>query len=231
MDTLTSLIDLFLHLDKHLVELAVTYGLWLYAILFLIIFCETGLVITPFLPGDSLLFAVGALSAGGALEVHKTVVLLIIAAILGDSVNYYIGKRAGTWLLGAWGGRLIKKEHVVKTEKFFERYGGKTIIFARFVPIIRTLAPFMAGVGSMDYSKFLIFNISGGIAWVALFIYGGYLFGGLPIIKNNFSLVILAIIIISLLPPLIEAVRERKRSRVSDADVSVAPECRSKKIS
>jgi len=215
MDTIATIVDLFLHLDKHLVGVAAAYGPWLYGILFLIIFCETGLVVTPFLPGDSLLFAVGALAAGGALEVHRTVVLLIVAAILGDSVNYYVGKRAGAWLLGAWRGRLIKKEHVVKTEKFFERYGGKTIIFARFVPIIRTLAPFMAGVGSMDYSKFFIFNISGGVAWVVLFVYGGYLFGGLPIIKNNFSVVILAIIIISLLPPLLETVRERLRGRIS----------------
>lgn len=211
MEVLAQFIDLFLHLDRHLGELAISYGPWLYAILFAIIFCETGLVVTPFLPGDSLLFAVGALAANGALEIHRTVLLLIVAAILGDGVNYAIGNRAGSWLINLWGGRLVKKSHLEKTQSFFDKYGGKTIIFARFVPIVRTLAPFMAGIGTMQYSRFLLFNVIGGVAWVTLFAYGGYIFGGLEFVKKNFTLVILAIIVLSTLPPLIEAVRERKR--------------------
>ena len=212
MEFLKEVLDFFLHLDKHLAEILARFGNWTYLILFLIIFCETGLVITPFLPGDSLLFAVGALAALGSLDVKVLIVLLCIAAIVGDTVNYWIGKYVGP---RAFSGniRFLKKEHLDRTHAFFERHGGKTIILARFVPIIRTFAPFVAGVGAMSYPRFIAYNVIGGVVWVNLFVLAGYLFGNLPTVKENFTLVIMVIILLSVLPIVIEFVRARKAAR------------------
>ena len=200
------LIEFILHVDQHLLEFVRNYGVWVYAILFLIIFVETGLVVMPLLPGDSLLFAAGAIAATGAMDPVLLSVLLIIAAVMGDSLNYqighYIGPRVFNMKL-----RFINRDHLLKTQSFFEKHGGKTIIFARFMPIIRTFAPFIAGVGSMAYSRFLMFNVVGGMAWVLSFIWLGYFFGNLPVIKDNFTYVIFAIIILSLMPAVIEFVR------------------------
>ncbi len=203
------IIDLFLHLDEYLTEIIQDYGAWTYLILFLIIFLETGLVVTPFLPGDSLLFAAGVLAAGGSLEVGFLFLLLATAAILGDTVNYQIGHYVGPRIFEQERIRFLKKEHLERTHAFYEKHGGKTIILARFMPIIRTFAPFVAGVGSMTYSRFLSFNIVGGIIWVAMFTFAGYFFGNIPIVKDNFELVILAIIAISVLPGVIEFFRHR----------------------
>ncbi len=208
MEWIHSAIDFFLHLDKHLDEIVRNYGTWTYAILFAIVFAETGLVVTPFLPGDSLLFTAGAISALGSMRIEVVALVLTIAAILGDTVNYWIGQFLGHRLL-AWG-KLIKKEHIDRTHAFFEKYGGKTIIIARFVPIIRTFAPFVAGIGSMNYAKFLAYNVIGGILWVAICVGAGYLFGNHPFVKKNFSLVVLAIIFISILPAVIEYIRHRR---------------------
>lgn len=208
MEWIHSAIDFFLHLDKHLDEIVRNYGTWTYAILFAIVFAETGLVVTPFLPGDSLLFTAGAISALGSMRIEVVALVLTIAAILGDTVNYWIGQFLGHRLL-AWG-KLIKKEHIDRTHAFFEKYGGKTIIIARFVPIIRTFAPFVAGIGSMNYAKFLAYNVIGGILWVAICVGAGYLFGNHPFVKQNFSLVVLAIIFISILPAVIEYIRHRR---------------------
>jgi len=210
MEFLKKLLDIVLHLNRHLDSWAQDYGLWIYAILFLIVFCETGLVVTPFLPGDSLLFAVGALAAGGRLDVWLVSALLITAAILGDTVNYWVGKFAGEKLQRRFP-RLIKPEHLARTHEFFERYGGKTIIIARFVPIVRTLAPFVAGAGKMTYPRFMMFNVTGALLWIGLLVPAGYFFGTLPWVKKNFSAVILAIIFISMLPGVFEIWRERKR--------------------
>ncbi len=199
MDLLKQLVDLFLHLDKHLAEVISQYGVWTNALLFLIVFCETGLVVTPFLPGDSLLFAAGTFAALGSLDVTTLFLVLSAAAILGDSVNYWIGSRIGP---RAFTGkvRFLKQEHLRKTETFYEKHGKKTIILARFVPIIRTFAPFVAGVGSMRYAAFLAYNVIGGVLWVGLFVFSGYFFGNIPQVKRNFSFVILAIVLISVLP-------------------------------
>ncbi len=202
-------IDVILHLDEHLLELTQAYGVWVYAILFLIIFCETGLVVTPFLPGDSLLFAVGSLAALGALDLVTVLVLLFLAAVLGDTVNYWIGAYVGPKVFTTGHSRIFKKEHLDKTHSFYERYGGKTIVIARFVPIVRTFAPFVAGIGAMTYRKFFAYNIGGGLLWVCSLVLAGYWFGNLPFVKNNFSLVIGMIILISLLPGIIEYVRHR----------------------
>ena len=208
VEALPALIDLFLHLDKHLAAIVMDYGVWTYTILFLIVFCETGLVVTPFLPGDSLLFATGAIAATGALDPITISVLLIIAAILGDAVNYFIGSRVGLKVFDR-NSRFFRLEHLQRTQKFYEKYGGKTIIIARFVPIVRTFAPFLAGVGTMNYSRFALYNVTGAILWVVLFITAGFFFGGLPIVKNDFSLVIMAIIVISVMPAVIEVIRAR----------------------
>ncbi|MBI4719099.1 MAG: DedA family protein, partial [Planctomycetes bacterium] len=197
MDVLTGFIDLFLHLDRHLASVIETYGGWTYAILFAIIFAETGLVVTPILPGDSLLFAAGTFAQLGRLDPFLMFALLSAAAILGDTVNYWVGKYLGHKVVGGRLGRWVKKEHIDRTHAFFEKYGGKTIILARFVPIIRTFAPFVAGVGVMTYGSFLAYNVIGGLAWVGLCVSAGYYFGGLTVVQNNFSLVILAIVIIS----------------------------------
>ena len=210
MDLIYSLIDFILHIDDHLVEIVNNYQTWTYLILFLIIFAETGLVVTPFLPGDSLLFATGAIIAKPETDLNVFLMwgLLMVAGILGDLVNYHIGKYIGP---KAFSGKytFLKKEYLDKTEKFYEKYGGKTIIYARFVPIVRTFAPFVAGVGSMSYAKFASYNIIGAILWVTSFLFIGYFFGGLPIIKDNFTLVVFAIIILSILPPIIEVIKEK----------------------
>jgi membrane-associated protein len=201
--------DLFLHLDEHLNQIVTTYGVWTHLILFAIVFAETGLVVTPFLPGDSLLFAAGALAALGSLDLWLLVVLLIGAAILGDTVNYWVGAWIGP---RAFSGnvRFLRKDYLDRTHAFYEKHGGKTIILARFVPIIRTFAPFVAGVGAMSYPKFITYNIVGAVLWVGLFVPLGYLFGNMPTVKENFSLVILAIIAISVMPIAVEAIRARR---------------------
>lgn len=208
MDILMSLVNFILHIDIHLVELISTYGVITYAIIFGIIFIETGLVLTPFLPGDSLLFATGALAALGSFQVWFILPLLIVAAILGDTSNYWIGHFFGEKMI-ANPKIPIKKEHIEKTNAFFAKHGGKTIILARFVPIVRTFAPFVAGVGKMHYATFISYNIIGGIAWVTIFILAGYFFGNIPSIKHNFSIVVMAIILISVVPMVIEAVKHK----------------------
>ncbi len=206
------IIDFVLHIDKYLGEFIQQYGTLTYVILFLVIFCETGLVVTPFLPGDSLLFAAGALAAidtTGTLNVFFLFALLAFAAVIGDTVNYMIGAKFGTKLFD-YNIPLLKKEHLDRTYEFYEKYGGKTIILARFVPIVRTFAPFVAGVGSMNYSRFITFNIIGGVAWVAIFLFLGYVFGNVPFVKQNFEIVTLAIVLISVLPMVFEYIRSRR---------------------
>jgi membrane-associated protein len=210
METLKVLLDFILHLNVHLEVLVANYGIWVYAILFLIVFCETGLVVTPFLPGDSLLFAAGAIAAGGGLDLWLLMGLLVVAAILGDTVNYWVGDTVGHKLVARYP-RLLKRQHLDKTHEFFERYGGKTIIIARFVPIVRTFAPFVAGVGEMTYARFMSFNVVGALLWVVLLVPAGYFFANVTFVKENFSLVILAIIFLSILPAIIEFWRERRR--------------------
>ncbi len=211
MEFILQLIDIFIHLDRYLGEIIRNYGGWTYAILFLIIFMETGFVVTPFLPGDSLLFAAGAFAGLGDLNVLTLFVLLAFAAVLGDTVNYWIGHYIGP---RAFSGeiRFLKKEYLDRTHNFYEKHGMITIILARFVPIVRTFAPFVAGVGSMSYGKFFSYNVIGGIAWVALFTFMGYFFGNLPIVQNNFSLVVIAIILISVIPAVTEFLKERRRT-------------------
>ena len=207
MDLIRDFIDLILHLDKHLFDLCTMYGAWVYAILFVVIFCETGLVVTPFLPGDSLLFAVGTLAAINALDLTTSVVLLILAAVLGDTVNYWIGDFVGPKVFHQENSRFLNKEYLIRTHTFYEKHGGKTIIIARFLPIIRTFAPFVAGIGSMTYKRFLLFNVVGGALWVLLFIPAGYFFGSVPFVKNNFSLVIIALVLIPGIPAVVEVIR------------------------
>ncbi|MGL5759046.1 DedA family protein [Plesiomonas sp.] len=211
MALLSSLIDFILHIDVHLTMLVAQYGLWIYGILFLIIFCETGLVVTPFLPGDSLLFVAGTLAATGQMDAHLLVVLLIIAAITGDALNYSIGRLFGERLFSNPHSRLFKRQHLERTQQFYARHGGKTIIFARFVPIVRTFAPFVAGMGRMHYRHFAVFNVIGGIVWVTGFVYAGYYFGNIPVVKQNLELLILGIIFVSVLPGIIEFWRQRRR--------------------
>jgi membrane-associated protein len=215
MEFIAKAVDLFLHLDKHLGALSQQYGVWTYAILTLVIFCETGLVVTPFLPGDSLLFAAGALAAlpASPLRVEYLFLLLTAAAIVGDTVNYWIGNKVGP---RAFSGNIkfLNTKHLERTHEFYERYGGKTIIIARFVPIVRTFAPFVAGIGSMTYGKFILYNVVGAILWVAICLFGGFFFGNLPFVKENFSVVILAIIFISILPGLYEFLRHKREARL-----------------
>jgi membrane-associated protein len=212
MDLVYRLLDVLLHLDQHLAELIQQFGPWAYLILFLIIFCETGLVVTPFLPGDSLLFAVGALCALGALDLAPILVLLTAAAILGDAVNYAIGARLGPQIFRSERSRFLNRQYLERTHEFYERYGAITIVLARFVPIIRTFAPFVAGMGRMTYPRFAVYNVAGAIAWIAIFVIGGYAFGNIPVVKRNFTLVILAIIVLSVLPGVVEYVRQRRQS-------------------
>ncbi len=209
MEVIKYLIDLFLHLDVHLQQIIAQYGTITYIILFIVIFGETGLVITPFLPGDSLLFAAGTFAAKGSFNVHLLFFLLAIAAVLGDTVNYWIGHYVGPKVFEKEKVRFLKKEYLERTHKFFEKYGGKTIILARFVPIVRTFAPFVAGIGSMTYPKFITYNIIGGTLWVALFTYGGYFFGNIEIVKNHFSITIIVIILISLVPGFVEYIKHK----------------------
>ena len=210
MDLFSGLVDLILHLDQHLRELAQTYGAWIYAVLFLIVFLETGVVVTPFLPGDSLLFVAGTIAAAGELNVHGLVLLLIAAAIAGDSLNYSIGRYFGPRVFRFDDSRFFKRAYVDRTHAFFERHGGKAIIIARFVPIIRTYAPFVAGIGAMRYRRFLLFNVTGAVLWVALLTYAGFFFGNLPLVKNNLTAVILGIIVLSVMPAVIEFWRARR---------------------
>jgi membrane-associated protein len=209
MELWRSIIDLFLHLDQHLSEVIRQYGVWTHLILFLIVFAETGLVVTPFLPGDSLLFAAGTFAALGSLDLGLLVVLLTGAAILGDTVNYWVGAWIGP---RAFSGniKLLRKDYLDRTHAFYEKHGGKTIIIARFVPIIRTFAPFVAGVGAMSYPRFITYNIVGAVLWVGLFVPAGYFFGNIPVVRENFTLVILAIIAISVLPIALEAIKARR---------------------
>ncbi len=213
MEYITNFISFFIHIDKHLTELATTYGTWAYAILFVIIFCETGLVVTPLLPGDSLLFAAGALAAQGAFDVNLLAILLFVGAILGDAANYAIGRRMGPAVFERKNSRIFKPEYLARTHKFFEKYGAKTIVIARFVPIVRTFAPFLAGVGTMSYAKFAFYNVTGALLWISLFTYAGFFFGTTPLVQKNFKLVILAIIIISIMPAVIEIIRARREAR------------------
>ncbi|BAK76119.1 DedA family protein [Pseudogulbenkiania sp. NH8B] len=212
MEALQFLLDFVLHIDRHLAVLVAQYGPWIYLILFLIVFCETGLVVTPVLPGDSLLFVAGTLAATGGMNAHALVVTLIAAAVLGDSVNYTIGRRLGLSLMARFP-RLLKQQYLDKTHAFYERHGGKTIILARFVPIVRTFAPFVAGAGAMSYRRFFAYNIIGGVLWVASFTYAGYLFGNLPVVKSNLEYLIFGIIFVSLLPGLVEIWRHKRLAR------------------
>jgi len=216
VEAIQAIIDFILHIDQHLVAIVSDYKTWTYLILFLIIFAETGFVVTPFLPGDSLLFAAGAIIAKpeSGLNIFLMAALLIVAAILGDLVNYHIGKYIGP---KAFSGRykLLKREYLEKTEAFYNKYGGKTIIYARFVPIVRTFAPFVAGVGSMTYSRFASYNVIGAILWIVSFLFLGYFFGGIPVIKSNFTYVIFAIIIVSILPAFIEVIRGRRKNKAA----------------
>ncbi len=209
MDLLRSVIDLFLHLDQHLSRVIADYGVWTHLILFFIVFAETGLVVTPFLPGDSLLFAAGTFAALGSLDLWLLVVMLIAAAILGDTVNYWVGAWVGP---RAFSGniRFLRKDYLDRTHAFYEKHGGKTVILARFVPIIRTFAPFVAGVGAMTYPKFITYNVVGAVLWVGLFVPAGYFFGNIPAVRKNFTLVILAIIALSVVPFALEAIRTRR---------------------
>jgi len=209
MDLVHQAIDIFLHLDTHLNDLAGSLGGALYAVLFLIIFCETGLVVTPFLPGDSLLFVVGTVAAAQAIDVHVAVVLLTLAAVLGNSVNYAVGRWLGARVFQSEDSWFFKKAYLERTRRYFERFGGRTIIITRFVPIVRTYAPFVAGIGAMNYARFLLFNVIGAVLWVALLVYAGYLFGSVPVVKNNLTLVIFAIILLSISPAVFEVLRQR----------------------
>lgn len=204
------MIDVIIHFDKYLYTILQQFGNWSYVLLFVIIFAETGFVVTPFLPGDSLLFVVGTLAAASYLNITLLFVLLVVAAVGGDSINYAIGKYFGNHILLKFEGKLIKKEYIEKTHRFYEKYGGKTIVLARFVPIVRTFAPFVAGIGSMTYSHFFMYNVIGGILWVSVFVLGGYYFGNIPFVRKNFSLVVFAIVILSILPPVIEVIRHKR---------------------
>jgi membrane-associated protein len=213
------LIDFFLHLDRHLQSFVKDYHTWTYLALFVVIFCETGLVVTPFLPGDSLIFAAGAIAAldGHPLNIFWLWLIICAAAILGDTVNYWIGHFIGPKAFGREDARILKKKYLDETHEFFEKYGGSTIILARFVPIVRTFAPFVAGVGEMSYAHFLAFNVIGGVAWVSVFVFAGYFFGNISFIKHNFSYVIIVIVLISILPMVIKAMSERRKRKALDS--------------
>lgn len=211
MVLITEFIKIFIHLDKYLTTIIQNYGIWTNLILFIIVFCETGLVVTPFLPGDSLLFAAGTVAASGSLEVRWLLILLTTAAVVGDTVNYSMGHFVGPKIFYKENVRFLNKKHLERAHEFYEKYGGKAIILARFIPIIRTFVPFVAGIGRMSYLRFLSFNVIGGITWVVLFVCAGYFFGNIPIVKQNFTLVIYIIILISILPGIIEFLRSRHR--------------------
>lgn len=217
MELIQQLIDLVLHVDQHLDALITRFGLWFYLLMFLVVFCETGLVVTPFLPGDSLLFALGAFAARGSLNLALLLILLPIAAILGDMVNYWCGVWLGPKIFRGDKFRFLRKDHLDRTHAFYEKYGAKTIVLARFVPIVRTFAPFVAGMGRMSYGKFSLYNVLGALLWVGLFVPAGYFFADHPLVRKNFTLVMLAIIVISVLPAVFEILRERSKRNKSSA--------------
>ncbi len=222
MDLVHWFVDFFLHLDRHLAEVIQAYGTWTYALLFTIVFLETGLVVTPILPGDSLLFAAGSFAALGPLDVGLLFALLSVAAVLGDTVNYAIGHYLGPKVFHYERSRFFNPDHLRKTHQFYEKYGGKTIIIARFVPIVRTFAPFVAGIGAMTYWRFLAYNVVGGVLWVAVCLFAGYFFGNLPIVKSNFSLAIIAIVILSVMPAVVEYLRHRREAKRAAAGAGAA---------
>lgn len=207
------MIELFLHLDTQLLSLIATYGVWIYVMVFVVIFCETGLVITPFLPGDSLLFLLGALAAQGLVDIKIILASTFVAAILGDTINYHIGKMVGAKVFASDTSRIFKKKYLTKTQEFYETYGNKTIIIARFMPIVRTFAPFVAGIGRMPYRNFMTYNVIGAALWVILFTVAGFLFGNIPFIKDNLTILVLSIIFLSIVPAVIEYLRERSKNR------------------
>lgn len=211
MELLAGFLNIVLHLDAHLLVLVQEYGMWVYAILFAIIFAETGLVIAPFLPGDSLLFVIGALCGMGSLELQVAMPLLILAAFMGDNTNYWVGRLIGLRVLNRASPRFIKHEHLEKTRLFYARHGGKTIIFARFLPIIRTFAPFVAGIGTMNYRLYVMFSILGGVTWIGSLILAGYFFGNIPIIKNNLTLMVIVIVFVSFIPAILEYIKHRRQ--------------------
>ena len=213
MELLAQFFDIVLHLDRHLLWLVDNYGVWVYLILFLIIFCETGLVVAPFLPGDSLLFVAGTLAAAGAMYVHGLFALLVVAAFGGDNTNYWIGRYLGPRVFRIEKSRLFNPAHLDRTHRFYERHGGKTVIFARFLPIIRTFAPFVAGIGRMVYPKFMFYSFSGSVFWIGFFVFGGYYFGNLPVVRQNLTLFIIGIIVLSIMPGIIGFIRQKARSR------------------
>lgn len=217
MEFIKDFMDVVLHIDRHLSVIIQNYGVTTYLLLFVIVFAETGLVVTPFLPGDSLLFAVGAFAAAGALDVGRLFITLTAAAIIGDSVNYAVGKFLGEKMFYNHKSRWLKREYLERTHRFYEKHGGKTIVLARFVPIVRTFAPFVAGVGKMNYLYFFFYNVAGALLWVAIFVFGGYWFGNIPVIKENFSLVVFVIIILSILPAVVELWRHKRQKVLSAA--------------
>ena len=215
MEFLTTFIDIVLHLDKHLQALIATHGTWVYLVLFLIIFCETGLVVAPFLPGDSLLFVAGAIAANGSMEVHLLAGLLAAASFMGDNTNYWIGRFIGPRVFSREGSLLLNPNHLKYTQAFYDKHGGKTVIIARFVPIVRTFAPFVAGIGKMIVPRFMSFAIGGALLWIGSLVYAGYFFGNIPWVKKNLSLVIIGIVILSILPGIVEFMRRKLAARAS----------------
>jgi len=213
VELLAGFFDLVLNLDRHLLSLVANYGAWIYAILFVVIFCETGLVVTPFLPGDSLLFIAGTVAAAGSMYVHDLFLVLAAASFLGDNTNYWIGHYAGPRVFAREGSRFLNPAHLARTQRFYDKYGAKTIFFARFVPIVRTFAPFVAGIGRMHYPRFLFYSFSGSIAWTGSLTYAGYFFGNVPAVKQNLTLVIIVIVLVSIMPGVVEYLRHRLRQR------------------
>jgi membrane-associated protein len=213
VELITGFVDIVLHLDRHLQVLVADYGSWIYLILFLIIFCETGLVVTPFLPGDSLLFVAGAVAATGGMDVHALFAILAAASFCGDNTNYWIGRFAGPRIFTRKGSLLFNPAHLERTQRFYERHGGKTVLIARFVPIVRTFAPFVAGMGHMVYARFLAYSFGGAVLWIGSLTYAGYFFGNLPIVRNNLSIVIIGIVVLSIMPGIVEFLRSRARAR------------------
>lgn len=212
--SIQTILSFFMHIDESLISLISAYGIWIYPLLFIVIFCETGLVVTPFLPGDSLIFVAGTIAANQLLNLWMLYFILIAAAILGDSANYWIGKKIGPKIFRGDTSRFFNKANLLKAHNFYEKHGGKTIIYARFIPIIRTFIPFVAGIGEMTYLRFFTYNVIGGILWVSIFLFGGYYFGQIPFIKDNLTLVIIGIIIISVIPAIVEYIREKRKSRI-----------------
>jgi membrane-associated protein len=212
VELITGFIDVVLHLDRHLQWLVANYGMWVYLILFAIIYCETGLVVTPFLPGDSLLFVAGAVAAAGAIDVHTLLAVLVLASFSGDNTNYWIGRFVGPRLFRRSGSRVLNPAHLERTQQFYEKHGGKTVVIARFVPIVRTFAPFVAGMGRMIYPRFVSYSFAGSVLWIGSLIYAGYYFGNLPFVRQNLSFVIIGIVVLSLMPGVVEFLRSRSRS-------------------